>query len=137
LTPILNLAFTSGFGGNRAIYMAARDAGGNSGWQTMDAAGVPPLPSTFPNPTGMSPGNTHAATNIVLTSNNTIGKSQCTISAQGSVVQSNGNTLSLTLPIAFKPALAAFKGVWLAAQTMNAAQTSAWQILGAEALPAQ
>jgi len=176
------------------IYMAARDAGGNSGWQTMGAAGVPPLPSTFPNPTGMSPssGNTlpttitftcqdqaaaanlqtvwalintaidgraacyvayyrpgnqlylypdngdgNAATNIVLTGNNTIGNSQCTISAQGSQVTSNGNTLSLTLPIAFKPAFAGFKGVWLAAQTMNAAQTSAWQILGAEALPAQ
>jgi len=176
LTPTPNLAFTTTFGGNRVIYMAARDAGGNSGWQTMGAAGVPPLPATFPNPTGSAanlqtvwalidtaidgraacymayyrPGNQlylypdngdgNAATNIVLTGNGTIGNSQCmisAISAQGSVVQSNGNTPSLTLPIAFKPASAGFKGLWLAAQTMNADQTSAWQILGAEALPAQ
>ena len=195
LTLTLNLTFTSSFGGNKVVYAAARDiAQNNSGWQTMGVHGVPPLPSTFPNPVSMSPssgnslaatitftyqdqntaanlqtvwalvntaidgraacyvayyrpgnqlylypdnGDGNAATNIVLTGSNTIGNSQCTVSAQGSQVETNGNTLNVTLAIAFKPAFAGFKGVWLAAQTMGAAQTSAWQALGSEAVPGQ
>ena len=160
----------------------------------MGVHGVPPLPSTFPNPVGMSPssGNTLSqaitftyqdqstaanlqtvwalintaidgraacyvayyrpgnqlylypdngdgtqATNIVLTGNNTISNSQCTISAQGASVQTSGNTLIVTLPITFKTSFAGFKGVWLAAQTLGGAQTSPWQALGAEVVPAQ
>ena len=76
------------------------------------------------------------ATSIALTGTNTISNSQCTISAQGSTVQSNGNALTVTLPITFKPAFAGFRGVWLAVQTMGAAQTSAWQALGAWNVPA-
>jgi len=34
-------------------------------------------------------------------------------------------------------ALAGFKGVWLAAQTLGGASTSAWQALGAEVTPGQ
>ena len=75
------------------------------------------------------------ATNIVLTGNNTISNSQCTISAQGSNVQASGNTLTLTLPITFKTAFAGFKGVWMAAQTLGGAQTSPWQVLGAWNVP--
>lgn len=56
------------------------------------------------------------ATNIVLTGNNTISNSQCAISAQASVVQSNGKTLTVTLPLAFNAAFAGFKGVWQAAK---------------------
>ena len=82
-------------------------------------------------------GDGSQATNIVLTGSNTIGNSQCTISAQGASVQTSGNTLTVTLPIAFKPAFAGFKGVWLAAQTMGGAQTSPWQALGAEVVPGQ
>jgi len=77
------------------------------------------------------------AANIVLAGNNTIGNSQCTISAEGASVQTNGNTLVVTLPVTFKTGFAGFKGVWLAAQTMGAAQTSAWQALGAWAVPGQ
>jgi hypothetical protein len=52
------------------------------------------------------------------------------------LVQTAGNTLTVTLPISFKPAFSGFKAVWLAAQTMAGA-TSAWQALGAELIPAQ
>ena len=77
------------------------------------------------------------ATDIALTGNNTISNSQCSISAQGSLVETNGNTLTVKLPIAFKPAFAGFKGVWLAAQTMGAVETCDWQALGAWAVPGQ
>ena len=194
LTLVLSLNFAASFAGNKVVYTAARDVSqNNSGWQTMGVHGVPPLPSTFPNPVGLSPswGNTltqtitftyrdqsnaanlqtvwglintaidgrgacyfayyrpgnllylspdngdgSQATNIFLSGSATIGNSQCTISAQGASVLANGNTLTVTLPITFKPAFTGFKGVWLAAQTL-AAQTSAWQALGAEALPGQ
>jgi len=190
-TLTLNLTFAPSFAGNKVIYAAARDTTqNNSGWQTMGAHGVPPLPATFPMPVSMSPssgttaaqtitftysdqsnaanlqtvwalintaidgraacyvayyrpgnqlylypdnGDGSQATNITLAGSNTISNSQCTVSAQGSSVQSNGNVL--TLPITFKPAFVGFKGVWLAAQTLGAAQTSAWQALGAEVLP--
>jgi hypothetical protein len=72
---------------------------------------------------------------LPLTGNNTISNRQCTVSAQESQVQANGNTLTVTLPVTFNPAFAGFKGAWLAARTMGAAQTSAWQALGAEAVP--
>jgi hypothetical protein len=195
LTLVLNLSFSSGFAGNKVIYAAARDVyQGNSGWQTVGVHGVPPLPSTFPNPVGMSPssgstatqtitftyqdqtsatnlqtvwalinnaidgraacyvayyrpgnqlylypdnGDGSKATSIALTGNNTISNSQCTISAHGASVQTAGNTLTVTLPITLKPAFAGFKGVWMTAQTMNAAQTSAWQALGAWVVPGQ
>ena len=81
-------------------------------------------------------GDGSQATSIVLTGNNTIGNSQCTISAQGSNVQVVGNTLTVTLPVAFKAAFAGFKGVWQAAQTLGGAQTSPWQALGAWSVPA-
>jgi len=194
LTLTLNMIFAPTFAGNKVIYAAARDtAQSNSGWQTMGVHGVPPLPSTFPNPVGMSPssgsgltqtvtftyqdqsnatnlqtvwalintaidgraacyvayyrpghqlylypdnGDGSQATSIVLTGNNTISNSQCTISAQGSNVQTIGNILTVTLPITFKTAFAGFKGVWLAAQTLGG-QVSPWQALGAEVVPGQ
>ena len=83
-----------------------------------------------------SDGDGTQATNIVLTGSNTIGNSQCTITAQGASVQTGGTLIMVTLPITFKSAFAGFKGVWLAAQTL-AGTVSSWQALGAEALPAQ
>ena len=50
-------------------------------------------------------------------------------------MQTSGNALTVTLPITFKAGFAGFQGVWLAAQTMGAAQTSAWQALGAWVVP--
>jgi hypothetical protein len=64
LTLTVAITFSSSFGGNKVIYLAARDLAGNSGWQTMGVHGVPPLPATFPNPVSMSPalGTTASAT---------------------------------------------------------------------------
>jgi len=76
------------------------------------------------------------APSMVLTGNNAISNSQCTISAQGANVQTSGNTLMVSLAITFKAAFTGFKGVWLAAQTPGGAQTSAWQALGAWSVPA-
>ena len=193
LTLTLNISFSSTFGGNKVIYLAARDSAPlSSGWQTMGAHGVPPLPSSFPNPNGMSPaagagasstltftyqdasaatnlqtawalintaidgrsacyvayyrpanllylypdnGDGNQATNIPLTGTNTIGNSQCTISAQGSSVTVNGAQLIVNLNIAFTHAFAGPKGVWMATQTMGGAQTSQWQALGAWQVP--
>ena len=56
LTLTLNMSFTSAFGGNKVIYLAARDTlQNNSGWQTMGVLGVPPLPTAFPSPVSMTP----------------------------------------------------------------------------------
>ncbi|HEY2015787.1 MAG TPA: hypothetical protein VGH38_19930 [Bryobacteraceae bacterium] len=192
LTLSLSLSFAPSFAGNRVIYAAARDVlQGNSGWQTMGVHGVPPLPATYPNATGMSPSSGSASTQTIsftyqdqtiasnlqtvwalintaldgraacyvsyfrpgnlvfltpddgdgthavsmpLTGNGTLSNGQCTVSAQGASVQTAGNSLTLTLPVTFKPGFAGFKGVWLAAYTMNG-QVSPWQALGAWAVP--
>jgi len=81
-------------------------------------------------------GDGSQATSIALTGNNTISNSQCTISAQGSNVQTSGNTLTVTLPITFTTAFAGFKGVWMAAYTQTGA-VSPWQALGAWVVPGQ
>jgi Glycoside hydrolase family 44 len=75
------------------------------------------------------------ATSMVLTGTNTVTNSQCTVSAQGSLVTMNGAQMIVSLNVAFKTAFAGFKGVWMAAQTMNGAQTSDWQPLGAWNVP--
>lgn len=74
------------------------------------------------------------APSIFVGAANTISNSQCMIASQGAALQITGDTLTLTLPITFKPGFAGFKGVWLAAQTLSGA-TSAWQALGAELVP--
>ena len=188
----LNMSFSQTFGGNKVVYLAARDTVLNTGWQTMGMHGVPPLPATFPIPGGMNPpsgstanptltftfndatsatnlqtgwalintaidgrmacyvayyrpgnqiylypdnGDGTQATSIVLSGTNTISNSQCTVSAQGSSVTTNGAQLTVNLNISFKAAFAGPKGVWMAAQTMGGAQTSAWQALGAWLVP--
>ncbi len=193
LTLNLTMSFFPSFGGNKVFYMAARDTGtGNSGWLTMGTHGVPPLPSTLPNPAGMSPssGNTTSqaftitfqdatsATNLqtgwmlvntaidgrgacyvayyrpgnqiylypdngdgsqamsaTLTGTNSVSNSQCTISALGSSVVVSGGQLQVTLNVTFKSAFTGRKGVWMAVQTTGGAQTSAWQAVGAWAVP--
>ena len=193
LTLTLNMSFSTAFGGNKVVYLAARDtAFSNTGWQTLGAHGVPPLPATFPLPAGMNPssgstanptltftfqdasaatnlqtgwalintaidgrvacyvayyrpgnqiylypdnGDGTQATNIVLTGTNTISNSQCTISSQGSSVTTNGAQLIVNLNITFNHSFAGPKGVWMAAQTLGGAQTSAWQVMGAWRVP--
>ena len=71
LTLTLNVTFSSTFGGNKVVYAAARDPqGDNTGWIVMGVTGVPPLPATFPIPTGMSPA---AGTAASETSHSTTG----------------------------------------------------------------
>ena len=56
LTLTLNMSFSSGFSGNRVIYMSAGDtAGSNTGWQTLGVHGLTPQVSSFPNPSAMTP----------------------------------------------------------------------------------
>jgi len=55
LTLRLAITFTSGFAGDKAIYLATRDQqGGNSGWQALGTFSVPGF-STFPAVGGVSP----------------------------------------------------------------------------------
>ena len=69
LTLILNITFSAGFGGNKVVYVAARDSvEHNSGWQTMGVHGVPPLPAAFPKPIGLNPSSgTSADTTVTFT----------------------------------------------------------------------
>jgi hypothetical protein len=82
-------------------------------------------------------GDGSQATSILLSSGGTLSNSQCSVSAQGASAQTSGNTLTVTLPITFTNAFAGFEAVWMAAQTLNGAQTSPWQALGAWSVPAQ
>jgi len=55
LTLTLALTFAPGFAGNKVIYMAARDATANSGWQVRGTWNVPGAPATGPAVSGVSP----------------------------------------------------------------------------------
>ena len=66
LTLTLNMTFKPAFGGNKVIYMAARDMlANNSGWSTIGVHSVPPLPSTFPQSTGMNPASGSTSTAVL------------------------------------------------------------------------
>ena len=192
LTLTLNMSFTSSFGGNKVVYVAAGDtAQNNSGWQTMGVLSVPPLPATFPRPVSVTPsyasasnstlgfsfqdvssaqnlqtgwalvntsldgrgacyvayyrpgnqiflypdsGDGTQAVGMVLTGNNTVSNSQCTISAQGSSVRTSGNELTVSLNITFSSVFGGAKAVWMAVQSVGG-QTSLWQALGAVRVP--
>ena len=79
-------------------------------------------------------GDGSQAQSMVLPSVGNLSNSQCTVSGQGASAVVSGNTLTMRLPIAFKPALGGNKGIWLAAETMNLV-TSPWQALGAWTVP--
>ena len=56
LTLNLNMAFNPSFSGNQVLFVAARDtAQNNTRWNTIGVHNVPPYPTSFPNPTGMTP----------------------------------------------------------------------------------
>ena len=66
LSLTLNMSFSGSFGGNKVLYLAARDtAASNSGWQTMGVRGVPPLPVTFPAAVSMTPASGTTASSVV------------------------------------------------------------------------
>lgn len=79
-------------------------------------------------------GDGNAATSMILTGTNTLRNGQCTVSAAGSSVVTNGAEFTLTLPVVFQGAFAGPKGVWMAAQTVGG-QTSGWEALGAWVVP--
>ena len=55
LTLTLHVTFSSGFSGNKIVYMAARSNSQNSGWQPMGTWNVPAAVPTGPAVTGMTP----------------------------------------------------------------------------------
>ena len=62
LTLTLNMSFTSGFAGNKVVYMAAADTGtNNSGWQTLGTWNVPGPPPTGPSVVSVTPGHSTLA----------------------------------------------------------------------------
>ena len=79
-------------------------------------------------------GDGSQATSMVLTGNNTISNSQCTINAAGSLVSVVGNQMIVNLNTTFKSGFTGPKGVWTAVQTLGG-QTSPWQPVGAWRVP--
>ena len=192
LTLALNMTFNPSFSGNQVVFVAARDtAQNNTGWNTIGVHNVPPYPTTFPNPTGMTPsaGSTSSATvsfvyqdgtnaanlqtswvlintaldgrgacyvayyrpgnqlflipdngdgtqaaGMVLSGTNSLSNSQCTVSAQGSSVSTNGGQLTLNLNVAFKPAFSGPKAAWMAVGTLGG-QVSPWRAMGVWQVP--
>jgi len=70
----------------------------------------------------------------LLTSSGSTSNSQCTVSWTGSPVAGNGNTLVLTLGIAFNPAFAGSKVIYMAAGDITG-NGSGWQPLGVWQVP--
>ena len=80
-------------------------------------------------------GNGAAATTIPLLGSGTLENAQCTLAASGSSVVLTGNSLSLSLRIAFKPEFYGAKGIWAAGKTLDAAPASPWRVIGAWQVP--
>jgi len=74
--------------------------------------------------TALSPG-------LILNGSGSVSNSQCTITAAGSAVTGAGNTLTVTLNIAFSGSFYANRIFYLAARDVNEANTTGWQSLGA------
>jgi hypothetical protein len=71
---------------------------------------------------------------MVLGGSGSLTNSQCTVFAQGSSAVKSGAQLQLTLNMAFKPAFAGPKVVWMACSTLDGT-VSPWQALGAWVVP--
>jgi len=70
---------------------------------------------------------------MTLPGSGAVDNNLCTITAAGSSVFSSGNTLTLTLSIAFSPSFGGNRVIYLAAQDAQA--TSGWQALGTWSVP--
>jgi uncharacterized repeat protein (TIGR01451 family) len=70
---------------------------------------------------------------MLFPTSNSLQNSQCTINGTGSSVSSNGNTLTLTLAITFKPGFGGNKIFYTAARSNT--QNSGWQALGTWNVP--
>jgi hypothetical protein len=71
---------------------------------------------------------------LTLGSDATVSNSQCTIHGAESSAVGSGNQLTLTLRIAFKPAFAGYRAVYVAARNMTGGN-SGWAIHGGMAIP--
>ena len=69
------------------------------------------------------------AGNLVLNGSSGVSNSQCAVNGAGSSMVSNGNTMTLTLNLAFTPAFSGNKVVFAAARD-SAGNNTGWQTLG-------
>jgi hypothetical protein len=60
----------------------------------------------------------------------TIQNSQCSMNVAGSSFTKNGNTLTLSLNITFKPAFAGNRVIWVAGRDVGGANNTGWQSMG-------
>ncbi|HYW42137.1 MAG TPA: hypothetical protein VE959_04730, partial [Bryobacteraceae bacterium] len=68
LTLTLNISYTAGFGGNKLVYLAARDLeGGNSGWQALGVWQVPFTPAGTIAVVSLTPARAASASGTPLT----------------------------------------------------------------------
>jgi len=67
---------------------------------------------------------------MALNGSGSLANSQCAVSGAGSSVTASGNTLALTLPIAFLPGWRGLSLIYLAARDWMEANSSGWQALG-------
>jgi hypothetical protein len=196
LTLTLAITFTSAFTGNQVIYMAARTAAANSGWQALGTWNVPAAAITGPAVVGMSPPSsaglsqtytftfadslgwqeisiadvliasaidgigacyvafvpTTASAGALLLVDDagdaggpysgavipsiadalSLTNSQCSIDPDRSSAIATGNTLTLTLSIAFRAGFLGNRIVYAAAR--SATQSSGWQAVGTIAI---
>ena len=66
LTLKLNIAFKSGFAGNKIIYTGARDTNElSSGWKTLGVAAIPAVDTSYPRTDGTTPPTVTSASQII------------------------------------------------------------------------
>jgi len=190
LTLNLNLSFSPSFGGNKVVYLAARDlAQHNTGWQPLGTWSVPGAPVTSPAVGGVSPARGSSsrgsvqtfsftftdtkgwqdlgvlnilinsaldgrnacylaynrASNVLYVVNDAggallpglvlngfgeTGNSQCTVYADDSSADVNGNTLTLTLSLNFRLTFPGNQIVYMAARDATGVNNSGWQAMG-------
>jgi len=67
---------------------------------------------------------------LVMSGAGTLSNSQCTVSAGAPALTVTGNTLTLTLGIAFSPAFSGDRVIYLGARNFSDSATSGWQAVG-------
>ena len=111
---VLDVLVSTYLDGTGACYFALAPSGATSGYlYLVDDAGD---------------GGYVSGTPMLLPSSATLQNSQCAISGAGSSISANGNSLTLTLAITFKPGFAGNKVFYTAARSKT--QNSGWQALG-------
>ncbi|MDP3000388.1 MAG: hypothetical protein Q8N47_23085 [Bryobacterales bacterium] len=107
---VVNILVNDWLDGRRACYLAY--ARGNNTLYLMNDYG-----------TGLLPG-------LALSGTGSLGNSQCTVNGVGSSVASSGNTLTLTLNMAFGAGFAGNRVFYLAARDVNELNNTGWRATG-------